>query len=136
MEGIQLLLSAICLNGTLCSNPHPKPLINFEEFLPRNLAESKKALDAEMEKLAMEIKGLTLTVATVEDYPLSYVQRANDTFVGKGWAFEFFEYLMNKYNFSINIVVPQYNIIGSSNDSEGSLMQMITRNVRETWLWI
>lgn len=130
MEGIPLILSAICLNGTFCSNPHPKPLVNFDEFLPRNLAETKQALELEMERLAMELKGLTLTVATVEDYPLSYVERANDSFVGKGWAFEFFEYLMTKYNFSINVVVPQYNIIGSSNDSEGSLMQMIIRNVR------
>lgn len=136
MEGIPLLLSAICLNSTFCSSPHPKPSINFDEFLPRDLEASKKAIDAEMEKLAMEIKGLTLTVATVEDYPLSYVERANDSFVGKGWAFEFFEYLMTKYNFSINVVVPQYNIIGSSNDSEGSLMQMVTRNVRRKYIFV
>jgi CTP:phosphocholine cytidylyltransferase-like protein len=46
-----------------------------------------------------------------------------------GWAFEFFEFLMKKYNFTYNIVMSDYNIVGGSNDSEGSLMQMMLKNV-------
>lgn len=131
MEGVALMLSAICLNSTFCPSQHQTPKINYNEFLPRDLYKSSKAIQDEMARLAQEIKGLTLNVTTLEDYPLSYVERINGTFVGKGWAFEFFEFLMKKYDFKYNLVVPDYNIVGGSNDSEGSLMQMMIKHVRK-----
>lgn len=129
MEGMALMLSAICLNTTFCPNQNPLPDVNLNEFLPRDLHKTSKALKEEMKKLAMELKGQTLTVSTLEDYPLSYVERVNGTLIGKGWAFEFFEFLMKKYDFKYNLVNPDFNIVGGSNDSEGSLMQVITKNV-------
>lgn len=131
MDGIALMLSAICINSTLCPNQQPVPDVNYDQFFPRDLYRTSKDLQDEMAKLAAELKGQTLNVTTLEDYPLSYVERdSNGTFVGKGWAFEFFEYLMKKYDFKYNLVAPEANIVGSSNDSDGSLMQMITKNVR------
>lgn len=131
MEGMTLMLSAMCLNATVCPNQHAHPGVNFYEFLPRDLYRTSKEQDDEMKKLAAEIKGQTLQITTLEDYPLSYMVRENGTLVGKGWAFEFFETLMRKYDFKYNLVMPEYNIIGSSNDSDGSLLQMILGNVRK-----
>lgn len=133
MDGVALLLSALCFNGTNCPNQHMTPAVNYYEYLPRDLYKSSKALSVEMTKLAAEIKGQTLNVTTLEDYPLSYVIRENGTLVGKGWAFEFFDYLVKKYDFKYNIVIPDINIVGGSNDSEGSLMQMMIKKVRKKW---
>lgn len=130
MEGMALLISSICLNSTFCPNQHVKPDVNYDEFLPRDLYASAQALKEEMAKLAAELKGQTLNVTTLEDYPLSYVER-NKTTVGKGRAFEFFDILAEKYDFKYNIISPDRNIVGGSNDSEGSLMQVMIRKVRK-----
>lgn len=139
MEGMALLLSTICLNATFCPTQHQPPNVNFKQTFNRDLVTTAKALDQELAQLAAELKGQRLNVTTLEDYPLSYVERANASerangsgeFIGRGWAFEFFDYLTKKYNFSYNLIVPDYNIVGGSNDSEGSLMQMITKKVRK-----
>ena len=93
---------------------------------------SGKEREEEMKKLAADIKGRTLTVTTLEDYPLSYVER-NASYpgglAGRGWAFEFFDTLATKYNFSYKIERPEFNILGSSNESQGSLMQKMVRKV-------
>lgn len=126
-----LMLSAICINSTLCPNLQPVPDVNYNEFLSNDLNQSINEIQKDMEKLAAELKGQTLNITTLEDYPLSYVERdANGTFVGKGWAFEFFDFLMKKYDFKYNLVIPNVNIVGSSNDSEGSLMQIMNKKVR------
>lgn len=36
---------------------------------------------------------------------------------------------MKKYDFKYNIISPEYNIVGGSNDSDGSLMQMMLKKV-------
>lgn len=131
MEGIALMLSAICLNSTFCPSPHITPNVNYDEFLPRDLYRSKKAIEEEMTKLAKELKGQTLNVTTLEDYPLSYVVRENGTFIGKGWAFEFFGILMKKYDFKYNLINPNFNIVGGSNDSDGSLIEIMIKKVRK-----
>lgn len=131
MEGMTLMLSAMCLNATVCPEMHARPGVNLYEFLPRDLYRTTKEQEDEMKKLAAEIKGQTLQITTLEDYPLSYMVRENGTLVGKGWAFEFFETLMRKFDFKYNLVMPEYNIIGSSNDSDGSLLQMMLGNVRK-----
>lgn len=125
-----LMLSAICLNATFCPDQHPVPNVNNDEFLPRDLYRSSMEIKDEMARLARELKGQTINVTTLEDYPLSYVVRENGTFVGKGWAFEFFEFLMKKFDFKYNLVLPDANIVGGSNDSEGSIMQIMIKNVR------
>jgi hypothetical protein len=130
MEGIALLLTTLCVNNTYCPPAHADPAVNYYQFLPRDLYKTEEMRRQEMEKLAAEIKGQTLNVTTLEDYPLSYVIR-NETLRGKGWAFEFFDILAAKFNFSYNVIMPDSNILGSSNDSQGSLMQMITLGVRK-----
>jgi hypothetical protein len=46
-----------------------------------------------------------------------------------GWAFEFFGFLMKKFDFKYKIIIPDYNIVGGSNDSDGSLMQLMVKEV-------
>src|SRR3954464_10872638 len=104
MEGMALMLSAICLNTTFCPTQAPQPDVNLNEYLPRDTFQTAKAIEDEMKKIAMELKGQTLTVTTLEDYPLSYVERVNGTAIGKGWAFEFFDFLMKKYDFKYTLV--------------------------------
>lgn len=137
MDGMALMLSAICLNSALCPSPHPPADVNLRQSVHRDLKTTSKVIEDELAKLAAEIKGQILNITTLEDFPLSYVERSNETeklrygeFVGRGWAFEFFEYLMNKFNFTYRIVRPDINIVGGTNDSDGSLMMMIRQNVR------
>lgn len=129
MEGMALMLSAICLNTTFCPTQNAQPNVNLNEFLPRDTHKTSKAIEDELKKLAMELKGQTLTVTTLEDYPLSYTETVNGTLIGNGWAFEFFEFLMKKFDFKYTLIKPQANIVGGSNDSEGSLMQLIMKKV-------
>lgn len=49
--------------------------------------------------------------------------------VGKGVAFKLFQFLMDKYNFSYEIVKHDRNIIGSQDDFAGSLLQNLYSNV-------
>lgn len=140
MEGIALLLSTICISAT-CPSPHPSLGVNTRQKFYQDTNQTLKNQDAELAKLAQELKGQTLNVTTLEDFPLSYVERSNESekliygeFVGRGWAFEFFEFLMKKYNFTYRIAKPDANIVGGTNDSEGSLMQMVIKNVREIFL--
>lgn len=137
MDGMALMLSAICLNSALCPSPHPPAGVNLVQSVHRDLKSTSKVIEDELAKLAAEIKGQILNITTLEDFPLSYVERSNETeklmygeFVGRGWAFEFFEYLMTKFNFTYRIVRPDSNIVGGTNDSDGSLMMMIRQNVR------
>lgn len=59
------------------------------ENLPRDTFRTTESLNAELNKIAAELKGQTLNVTTLEDYPLSYVERDNKTGVtiGKGKLF-------------------------------------------------
>lgn len=50
--------------------------------------------------------------------------------VGKGVAFKLLQFLMDKYNFTYEIVKHQRNIIGSPDDFSGSLLQSLYSNVR------
>lgn len=129
MEGIALMLSSICFNATFCPNQQASTAENYRQFLPRDLERSQEIIENDLKKLAAEIKGQTLTIATLEDYPLSYIERNSSDLVGAGWAFEFFDTLARRFDFKYNIVKPRYNIIGASNDTEGSLMQMVNHSV-------
>lgn len=79
-------MSAICLNSSYCPNQQPSVGVNFEENVARDTFRTAESLKTEMKRLSDELKGLTLNITTLEDYPLSYVHRDNSTgaFVGRG----------------------------------------------------
>lgn len=70
------------------------------------------------------------TMKSTQDYPLSYVEWENGRPVGKGVAFKVLEFLTEKFNFTINIVPLEKNIIGSKVDYAGSLVQVLNESVR------
>lgn len=100
MSGMALLLSAVCLNSTFCPNQHANIGVNTFESLPRNTEQSSEALKDELKKLAAELKGQTLNITTLEDYPLSYVERTNNSseLIGKG------EKIQNCFQIPVKII--------------------------------
>lgn len=119
MDGVALILSAVCFNSTVCHEPLPvQNPVNFVEWykgelyygdIKQSMLEKKKQLD----KIARDLKGRTLTITTLEDYPLSYVERdKNGSFVLLGRAMDFLEILMKKFEFKVKLVMPNYNIAG------------------------
>lgn len=135
MAGIALILNAVCFNTTLCQIPSPIPRINTVEFFKGELyfgdvKQSQEEKKKQMEKIARDLKGQTLTITSLEDYPLSYAERdKNGNLVLMGRAMDFFEILMKKYDFKYELVMPKYNIYGSSNDSTGSVLEMLLQKV-------
>lgn len=61
-----------------------------------------------------------------QDYPLSYsdVDR-NGNKTGLGVAFQLLSFLTKKFNFTYEIIAPQLNIVGSTNDYQGSLIELL-----------
>lgn len=53
----------------------------------------------------------------------------NGTLVGKGVAFQLLNFIMEKYNFTYEIVKHDRNIIGSPDDFSGSLLEVLHKNV-------
>lgn len=49
--------------------------------------------------------------------------------IGKGIAFQLLQFMMDKYNFTYEIVKHDRNIIGSQDDFNGSLIQSLHNNV-------
>ncbi|XP_058054740.1 probable glutamate receptor [Anopheles bellator] len=92
-----------------------------------NSAEVKAQLQLLREKLA----GKTLRVATLQDWPLSYTAKINGTIVGGGVAFDLLEFLMEKFNFTYELVMPQQNIVGSSNDMAGSVLELLANGTAD-----
>ncbi|KAL9702646.1 hypothetical protein quinque_006164 [Culex quinquefasciatus] len=86
---------------------------------------SQAVKDAFQEKLANELKGRMLKVTTLEDWPLSYTERINGTLIGRGVAFEMLEFLMEKFKFNYTLVMPEHNIVGSSDDMDGSIIELL-----------
>ncbi|EDX00009.2 uncharacterized protein Dyak_GE22759 [Drosophila yakuba] len=75
------------------------------------------------------IGGKHLRIATLEDFPLSYTQvLENNTRIGLGVSFQIIDFLKKKFNFTYEVVVPQANIIGSPNDYERSLIEMVNKS--------
>lgn len=50
--------------------------------------------------------------------------------VGKGVAFQLLQFMMEKFNFTYEIIKHDRNIIGSPDDFNGSLLQSLYTNVR------
>lgn len=49
--------------------------------------------------------------------------------VGKGIAFQLLQFMMDKYNFTYEIIKHDRNIIGSQDDFNGSLIHSLYKNV-------
>lgn len=135
MAGVALILNAVCFNSTLCQIPPIVPAVNNVEFYKGELyfgdvKESQEEKKKQLEKIARDLKGQTLTITSIEDYPLSYAERdKNGNLLLKGRAMDFFEILMKKYDFKYELVMPKSNIFGSSNDSTGSVLEMLLQKV-------
>lgn len=127
MEGIPLLLSMVCINSTYCPGEVVTPAVNLD----MKLSILGKTANPVMEKLEEEIKGKTLRIATLEDYPLSYVDKVNNELVGRGQAFQFLDMLMQRFKFNYTLVKPSSNIIGGSNSTDGSLIELLMHDVSE-----
>uniref|UniRef100_A0A1I8NWC1 Ionotropic glutamate receptor C-terminal domain-containing protein n=1 Tax=Stomoxys calcitrans TaxID=35570 RepID=A0A1I8NWC1_STOCA len=142
--GIELILAtALCLtcaNDTTTLYPDGLLLLddnyevvteapNFDTSLDDAPAETRNTIMEKREKLQKLqdwIKGRHLRIGTLEDYPLSYTEMGPDgKKQGKGVSFILLDFLMEKFNFTYEVVVPSGNIIGSRSDFEGSLIQML-----------
>lgn len=65
-------------------------------------------------------------MVTLEDPPLSYTELLPDgTRIGKGVAFQLLKFLEEKFNFTTIVTVPSANIIGSTTDMAGSLIEIL-----------
>lgn len=65
----------------------------------------------------------------MQDFPLSYIEMENGKPVGRGVAFKVLEFLTEKFNFTINIVPLEKDIIGSKTDYQGSLVECLNESV-------
>ncbi|XP_055533659.1 glutamate receptor ionotropic, delta-1 [Wyeomyia smithii] len=97
------------------------------EFYQSESQSSQAVKDAFWSQLANELQGRSLKVTTLEDWPLSYTERINGTLYGRGVAFELFEFIMEKYKFNYTLVMPEHNIVGSSSDMEGSVIELLAK---------
>ncbi|XP_058828644.1 glutamate receptor ionotropic, kainate 4 [Topomyia yanbarensis] len=97
------------------------------EYYKSESQNSQALKDAYWEQLANELHGRTLKVTTLEDWPLSYTERINGTLIGRGVAFTLFEFIMEKYKFNYTLVMPEHNILGSSADMQGSIIELLAQ---------
>lgn len=67
---------------------------------------------------------------------MSYTETESGKLVGKGIAFQLLQFMMDKYNFTYEIVKHDRNIIGSQEDFNGSLIQSLYSNVSVIFIFI
>lgn len=135
MAGMALILNALCMNASNCEPPNGTMPINYD--VVRNgsvLIESESAKEVMLTNLAKELRGKTLRVTTLRDPPLSYTVKKNNVTVGKGISFDFLDFLCEKFDFKYEIIMPEYNILGSSNDTAGSILEMMSKNVSNQFI--
>jgi hypothetical protein len=127
MAGLALLLSTICLNATCTSD---KSVVNYNISSPSiNVELSRQLKAAQLKELENQLNGQNLQITTLIDYPLSYVTKEGGNLVGKGVAFDFLETLMRKFNFTYTLKMPKRNIFGSTNDMDGSILDLMKSGV-------
>ncbi|GAB0095279.1 Ionotropic glutamate receptor [Sergentomyia squamirostris] len=133
-SGIEVLFENICFNFTCDS------VASIDEFSAgignisiageqnkTNDLTSSEVKESVLAQLRSEINGKTLRVVTLNDKPLSFVETINGTQVGTGVSFDLLEFLTEKFNFTYELVVPQKNIVGSTKDFEGSLIEILAK---------
>lgn len=155
-SGIELILATICLNATCIPlnnnnnitldydytdttlNHQQSSLINNNEYANSYLIDPNTPFNKSIEvkhkrlmKLRNWLNGQNLKIATLEDYPLSYTEIENGTIYGRGISFELVNFLAKKFNFTYDIIIPDNNIIGSPNDMDGSLLELMNRTVKK-----
>lgn len=64
----------------------------------------------------------------MQNPPLSYTIKENDTLVGKGIAFDCINFIRDKYEFTYSVVLPQQDVLGNLK-TEGGLFEMLAQNV-------
>lgn len=70
--------------------------------------------EAVFDQYIKDINNSTIIIGTIQNAPFSYAEKENDTWVGKGVAFDFVNYLQQKYKFSYTVVVEE-EIFGPNN---------------------
>ncbi|XP_052888190.1 glutamate receptor ionotropic, delta-2 [Anopheles moucheti] len=95
------------------------------EYYHLEMDASAEVKEREMQELRQRLAGTTLRVTTLQDWPLSYTVKINGSYIGAGVAFDLLEFLMEKFNFTYELVMPEQNIVGSSNDMAGSVLQLL-----------
>lgn len=129
MGGLELILAAICLNATCDATQ--QPITNIKNQIPMTLeglgdnGESMLVKAQKFKEMRNELSGKKLKVVSLEDPPLSYTKIVNGTRVGMGVSFEILEFLTEKFNFTYELIIPEKNTVGSTNDMEGSLLQIL-----------
>lgn len=94
-----------------------------------NLIGNLSVTAEKLRKLREELNGQTLNITFMDDYPLSYTVIENGTTKAKGVAFELLEFLTEKLNFTYELVRPEKNIMGSSDQYNGSILEMLDTQV-------
>ncbi|XP_037959941.1 glutamate receptor ionotropic, delta-1-like [Teleopsis dalmanni] len=136
MSGLKLILSAsLCVICAQSYNQIYNELqdMQLSEQLTTNeinsTEDSMQSIHTKRSTLRNWINGRHLRIATLEDFPLSYTQiLENGKRIGSGVSFEVIDFLQEKFNFTYEVVVPDANIIGSSNDFNLSLIKMLNRS--------
>lgn len=135
MAGMALILNALCMNASNCEPPNGTVPMNYDVVMNGSvLIESESAKEVMLANLAKELRGKTLRVTTLRDPPLSYTVKENNVTVGKGISFDFLDFLCEKFDFKYEIIMPEYNILGSSNDTAGSILEMMSKNVSKQFI--
>lgn len=80
-----------------------------------------------LDRLKEALNGQVLNITFMEDYPLSYTKENSS--LGYGVAFELLEFLTEKFNFTYNLVRPEKNILGSTQQFNGSILEVLERQL-------
>lgn len=64
-----------------------------------------------------------------QDFPLSYMSNETGTLTPMGVAFQLLEFLTDKFNFTFKVIHPKRDVVGSSWDLEGSLIELVNTSV-------
>lgn len=127
MAGIALILSTICLNATCIKDTNVVSYEVVAEVANVELSRQLKAI--QLQEIAKNLNGQVLLVATLQDPPLSWTEKENGTVVIKGVVGDIMKLLMKKFNFTYEVKVPRRNIIGSSQDMDGSILELMKSGV-------
>ncbi|XP_053675806.1 glutamate receptor ionotropic, delta-2 [Anopheles nili] len=101
------------------------------EYYHLEMDGSADVKERELQELRQRLAGTTLRVTTLQDWPLSYTVKVNGTIVGAGVAFDLLEFLMEKFNFTYELVMPEQNIVGSTQDMPGSVLALLANGTAD-----
>ncbi|KAL4709357.1 hypothetical protein ACJJTC_007089 [Scirpophaga incertulas] len=114
-SGLELIISSIC-NATFC-----EPVYDYSYIVT-----PKSRVSHELQQLANELNGKHIRIGTYDNRPLSWVDRGdNGTLTGNGVAFVLVEILQKKFNFTYEVVVPEYNYELGGDSPEDSLIGLL-----------